>query len=316
MKKWLNEHVPGHWATTRIASCISAARCSRAKSSRSTTCAATPARRWRCSRRGRPTAWRSPCSSSAWRASSGCRRISSRCATARTTARKAISSWCRTTWRWAMAPATTCASSTSARARMRPTGRILLIDDYRAIAMFYSNRGAEELRSGRYAEALDWLRSSVAIDPEYAGSWVNLGVALRRSGDVENAEVAYRPRSRSTCNRRRRCRIWPRCCTSRAMRTRRSTSWPWPIAPQPQSLHLPHARRPQHAPRPAGRAGRFYRKALKRQGENAESLAAMGLWSLEQGDPKEARNWLKRAEDLDKDAARVALLRRRLGSET
>ena len=59
-------------------------------------------------------------------------------------------------------------------------------------------------------------------------------------------------------------------------------------------------------------AGRFYCKVLRRQGENAESLAAMGLWALEQGDKKRAPNWL-RAEDLDKDAARVALLRRRLG---
>ena len=73
-----------------------------------------------------------------------------------------------------------------------PYRRITLIDDYRAIAMFYSNRGAEELRSGRYTEALDWLRSAVAIDPEYAGSWVNLGVAWRRSGNIENAEIAYR----------------------------------------------------------------------------------------------------------------------------
>ena len=70
--------------------------------------------------------------------------------------------------------------------------KIRAIDDMRAIAMFYSNRGAEELRHGRYEEALQWLRSAVAIDPGYDSSWVNLGVALRRSGDLERAELAYR----------------------------------------------------------------------------------------------------------------------------
>jgi Flp pilus assembly protein TadD len=198
-----------------------------------------------------------------------------------------------------------------------PYRRITLIDDYRAIAMFYSNRGAEELRSGRYDEALDWLRSAVAIDPEYAGSWVNLGVAHRRSGDVENAEIAYRAALELDLHSTSALQNLAALLHFRgqeeealdllALADRADNRNPFTYLTL-GDLHMRHGRMVE--------AGRFYRKALNRQGENAESLAAMGLWSLEQGNQKEARNLLKRAEDLDKEAPRVALLRRRLGSET
>jgi tetratricopeptide (TPR) repeat protein len=198
-----------------------------------------------------------------------------------------------------------------------PYRRITLIDDYRAIAMFYSNRGAEELRSGRYGEALDWLRSAVAIDPEYAGSWVNLGVAHRRSGDIENAEISYRTALEldlhSTSALQNLAALLhfkgqeDEALDLLALADRADNRNPFTYLTL-GDLHMRHGRMAE--------AGRFYRKALKRQGENAESLAAMGLWNLEQGDQKEARDLLKRAEGLDKEAPRVALLRRRLGAET
>jgi Flp pilus assembly protein TadD len=198
-----------------------------------------------------------------------------------------------------------------------PYRRITLIDDYRAIAMFYSNRGAEELRSGRFAEALDWLKSAVAIDPEYAGSWVNLGVALRRSGDFDNAEIAYRTALEVDLHSTSALQNLAALLHHRgreaealdllALADRASNRNPFTYLTL-GDLNMRHGRMDE--------AGSFYRKALRRQGENAESLAAMGLWTLEKGDKKSARNWLRRAEGLDKDAARVALLRRRLGPET
>jgi Flp pilus assembly protein TadD len=66
------------------------------------------------------------------------------------------------------------------------------VSDLTAIALYYSNRGAELLRAGQEREALDWLRKSVAIDPELARGWINLGVALRRTGDPAGSEAAYR----------------------------------------------------------------------------------------------------------------------------
>ncbi|HVR30763.1 MAG TPA: tetratricopeptide repeat protein [Thermoanaerobaculia bacterium] len=195
--------------------------------------------------------------------------------------------------------------------------RITLVDDYRAIAMFYSNRGAEELRSGHYAGALDWLRSAVAIDPNYAGSWVNLGVALRRSGDVEGAEKAYRTALeldlQATSALQNLAALLhikgedQEALDLLAAADRASNRNPFTYLTL-GDLNMRHGR--------MDAAGRFYRKALRRQGENAESLAAMGLWLLERGDRKSARNWLRRAEDLDPAAARVLLLRRRLDTET
>ena len=70
--------------------------------------------------------------------------------------------------------------------------RVRRIDDLTAIAMYHSNRGAELLQEGRLAEALGKLRMAVTLEPENAKTWVNLGVARRRAGDLEGAEYAYR----------------------------------------------------------------------------------------------------------------------------
>jgi Flp pilus assembly protein TadD len=65
------------------------------------------------------------------------------------------------------------------------------LPDLRAIALYYSNRGAEELRTGHPKQALDWLRTAVRIAPDFSRGWTNLGVALRRDGDLTGAEAAY-----------------------------------------------------------------------------------------------------------------------------
>ena len=56
-------------------------------------------------------------------------------------------------------------------------------------------------------------------------------------------------------------------------------------------------------------AGRFYRKALRRRSDSAESLAAMGMWEFRQGEKRKAKRLLERAEEIDPDSARVALLK-------
>jgi len=73
-----------------------------------------------------------------------------------------------------------------ARLQVRP------ITDLAAIAVFYSNRGVEALLDGRTGDAVDWLRDAAALEPSALPStWVNLGVALRRAGDLEAANAAY-----------------------------------------------------------------------------------------------------------------------------
>jgi len=73
-----------------------------------------------------------------------------------------------------------------ARLQVRP------ITDLAAIAVFYSNRGVEALLDGRAGDAVDWLRAASELEPSALPStWINLGVALRRTGDLEAANEAY-----------------------------------------------------------------------------------------------------------------------------
>ncbi len=130
------------------------------------------------------------------------------------------------------------------------------IGDLTAVALYYSNRGAEELRDGNTAEGLELLRMAVRLDPELAEAWINLGVAERRTGDLVAAETAYRRalevdpstthglpeslRAAAAGGAGRRGR--------RAARARR------PVA-EPQSVQLHRPGRPVAAPR-APRRGR------------------------------------------------------------
>ena len=190
--------------------------------------------------------------------------------------------------------------------------RIRVIDDRRAIAMYYSNRGAEELRRGEYEESLGWLRSAVAIDPAYDASWVNLGVALRRWGDLESAELAYRTALEIDLHSTSALQNLAALLSQKgegdeamellALADRSSNRNPYTYLTL-GDLSMRHGKQ--------AAAGRFYRKALGR-GENAESLAAMGLWHLTRGEQKKATSWLRRASDLDPQSSRVSLLKRRL----
>lgn len=66
------------------------------------------------------------------------------------------------------------------------------LTDLQALAMFYSNRGAESLLAGEERQAMAWFQKAAVMDAGRASIWVNLGVALRRTGDLEGAERAYR----------------------------------------------------------------------------------------------------------------------------
>ena len=80
------------------------------------------------------------------------------------------------------------------------------IDDVRASAMHHNNLGGVALREGRLGDALKNLEVATTLAPEWAAGWVNLGVALSRSDDVEGALAAYRralatdPRNSSALN--------------------------------------------------------------------------------------------------------------------
>jgi Flp pilus assembly protein TadD len=66
-----------------------------------------------------------------------------------------------------------------------------IIDDVTATAMYHTNLGAEAIREGALDRAIRNLEIATALAPDWAPGWVNLGVALARSGSVERAFDAY-----------------------------------------------------------------------------------------------------------------------------
>jgi Flp pilus assembly protein TadD len=191
--------------------------------------------------------------------------------------------------------------------------RVHRVSDLRAVALFYSNRGAESLRAGSSGEALGWLRKAVEIDPEFGGAWVNLGVALRRAGDMAGAEAAYRKAleidpeiSSAYTNLASLLRVRGKDAEAEgllALAANVDRRNPFSLIAL-GDLSLAHGRLEE--------ARRFYRQALRLRGDDAEVYAALGLVALAAGNPAEASKWLRRAEARDRANERVRQLGSRL----
>ncbi|HVS65739.1 MAG TPA: tetratricopeptide repeat protein [Thermoanaerobaculia bacterium] len=192
--------------------------------------------------------------------------------------------------------------------------KIRAIDDLTAVALFYSNRGAEHLRHGEPVLAVQWLKSAISIDPQLAPGWVNYGVALRRTGRVAEAEQAYRraleidPAEFSAYqNLAALLRIEGQeteALELLAIAADAGNRNPFAYLAL-GDFNMRHGR--------ADQAARFYRRAVRLTDEQAEPLAALGLWELDNGDSREARRLLKRALRLDPEEPRVRQLSARLG---
>ncbi|HEY0783489.1 MAG TPA: tetratricopeptide repeat protein [Thermoanaerobaculia bacterium] len=184
------------------------------------------------------------------------------------------------------------------------------INDLTAIALFHSNRGAELLRVGRDAEALPWLRTAVALDPELARAWTNYGVAQRRSGDNTGAEASYRKALELDPGM---ASAYQNLASLLRLRGKNQEA--------DQLLYLSvrsDGRNPfgylalGDLSLSQGRfdeARRFYRKAMRRYQHHAEPYAAMGQVSLAEGDTASALSWLRKALALDQENPRVKHLK-------
>lgn len=191
--------------------------------------------------------------------------------------------------------------------------RVRAISDLEAIALFYSNRGAEHLRDGQNDLARSWLEDAVRIYSDSPGPWINLGVARRRSGDQIGAEAAYRQALQIDAgelaayqNLAALLRMQGKteeALDLMALTDRSSNRNPYSFLAL-GDLSLRHGREDE--------AERFYRRAMRVQRGHAEPLAALGLLQAERGDVKAAQRLLRRASKLDAQAPRVVELRQRL----
>jgi hypothetical protein len=181
----------------------------------------------------------------------------------------------------------------------RPNYRQLhRISDLTAIALFYSNRGAELLRKSQERDALVWLHESVGLDPELARGWINLGVALRRTGDPAYQNLA------ALLFAAGRAREGDELM---ALSGKLDIRNPFNFLSL-GDVALSHGRFEE--------ARRFYRKAQHLEGAGAEAEAALGQLALAKGDKREARRWFRKAAAHDGANERVKRLAAQLGEAT
>jgi Flp pilus assembly protein TadD len=189
------------------------------------------------------------------------------------------------------------------------------ISDLAAIALYYSNRGAERIRSGEVGAAEEELETAVALDPDLALAWVNLGVARRRSGELAAADEAYRralevdPGTDSAYhNLASLLRLQGRqeeALELLALTDRASNRNPFSFLAL-GDLALQHGRREE--------ARRYYRRAWHLFRGEAAPLAALGSMAAEEGRLRAARHWLRKARRIDREEPRVTALERRVAA--
>ncbi|MFC3032251.1 tetratricopeptide repeat protein [Pseudoalteromonas fenneropenaei] len=69
--------------------------------------------------------------------------------------------------------------------------RVVPISKERITAMYYNNKGAKALLDHDLDSAFSYFKAAVDIDTSYSGAWGNLGVLLRVSNHLSEAEQAY-----------------------------------------------------------------------------------------------------------------------------
>ena len=193
--------------------------------------------------------------------------------------------------------------------------RVKRISDLTAIAMFHSNKGVEALQEGHLAEALDWLRLAVALDADLPSAWVNLGVARRRTGDLDGAGLAYK---RSLEIDPSTYSAYQNLAGVLRLQNRREEAEEFERALRDSPNRNPYSylalgdisfRRGRFE-----EARRFYRRAAHLGDETAESYAALGQVAILVGDLPAARKMLRRAQKIDEANERTQRLRQMIDS--
>jgi Flp pilus assembly protein TadD len=78
------------------------------------------------------------------------------------------------------------------RSREEPAKHIRLLDDFELAALYVNNLAVQALSASDYALAEARVRAVLKLAPEFAPAYGNLGVILRRRGDIPGAIDAYR----------------------------------------------------------------------------------------------------------------------------
>lgn len=187
------------------------------------------------------------------------------------------------------------------------------LSDTEALALWYSNRGTEDMRAGELDEAIEMFEIAITLAPHAAQPWLNLGVAYRRADRLDDAREAslkateLEPDNLSAYQNL--AVIYRHAGDEDAasklidlLSERRNLNPFMLLALGDDSLRK----------RRLEEARRFYQRALKLARSEAETQAAMGLWALYAGKRDRALEWLDSATQIDPDNDRVRRLRLRI----
>jgi len=187
------------------------------------------------------------------------------------------------------------------------------ISDLNALARYYANRAAELLRDRQVDNAIGWAETATRLDPSLPEGWSNLGVALRRSGHLEQAEQAYLRATEVDPNYHvayhnlfalMRLRGESEAAQEiLILLDRRENRNPF-VYLELGDLSLAADRLEE--------AGHFYKRASEVGGDLAETWAARGSWALANGKLRKARRWLKKAQKIAPGDPRTVDLRQRV----
>jgi Flp pilus assembly protein TadD len=189
------------------------------------------------------------------------------------------------------------------------------LTELQAIALYYSNLGADAIREDRLEDAAEALVIASKLDPTSSTTWTNLGVARRRLGQLDEAELAYKaalevnPLATSAHHN---------LAALLAMTGREDQaieileklevlkhSEPYPLL----ALGDIHRSRGE-----LDQAEHYYRQAGRSRPGEAAHLAALGEIALDRGDQNKAERYLRRARRREEGHSRVQRLSARLAA--
>jgi tetratricopeptide (TPR) repeat protein len=187
------------------------------------------------------------------------------------------------------------------------------LSDQQAVALYYSNLGAERLIAGEPESAASLFEEAVKKESGFPELWVNLGVARRRFGDFEGAEKAYLRALQVDPNDSRAylnlaSLMWRLGRPNATDRLLRLVARGNPQSPYAYLVLGDHAMRGKRLED----AERFFRRAIRKDRSSGEARAALGLLLLEKGETTKAAKQLTKAQKRDREHARTQRLARAL----
>lgn len=182
------------------------------------------------------------------------------------------------------------------------------IDDARAFALFYNNRGAELMQAGHSDAARQYFATAHALEPRLTALWINLGSLYRSQGLHEYAQSAYLQALRlnpqapaalsnlASLYRREGHLAWAEQIEERLSRLREQD----PYFYYQRSLAA-------YRQRDWSAADRYLSQALRLKNDEHQFVFLHALLELQQGELARARDHLMRAQQLASSAHTRAL---------